>query len=59
MGRGSVRPDHNVGFHGIMSVGVTVRTFELVRRIFMEFYQNLMLLVVVQACANVNYFNCI
>jgi hypothetical protein len=40
-----LQPDRDFRFHGIMSVGPTIRTFELVRRIFMEFYQNVMLLV--------------
>lgn len=43
-----LKRDRNFRFHGIMSVGPTIRTFELVRRIFMEFYQNVMLLVVTQ-----------
>ena len=43
-----LKPDSNVRFHGIMSVGPTIRTFELVRRIFMEFCQNVTLLVVTQ-----------
>ena len=48
-GEGTVlKRDRNVRFHGIMSVGATIRTFELVTRIFMEFYQNVMLLVVTQ-----------
>lgn len=43
-----LKTENNVRFHRIMSVGPTIRTFELVRRIFMEFCQNVMLLVVTQ-----------
>ena len=43
-----LKTNSNFRFHGIMSVGPTIRTFELVRRIFMEFCQNVMLLVVTQ-----------
>jgi hypothetical protein len=43
-----LQPDRNVRFHGIMSVGPTIRTFELVWWIFMEFYKNVRLLVVAQ-----------
>lgn len=43
-----LKTDSSIRFHGIMSVGPTIRTFELLRRIFMEFCQNVMLLVVTQ-----------
>jgi len=43
-----LQPDGNVRFHGTLSVGPTIRTFELIWRIFVEFYQNVRLLVVAQ-----------